>query len=141
MQPLPVLAEDADQLLVGDADDGLRRGEGVEHVLADGALAHGGDEVLGDLEVDVGFEQGAAHLAHRVIDVLLGQAALAAEAGEGFIEPVGERFEHVGLSGSLAMAWSHHKPAFHSCPARAVRSALVFLERETSRVGHTCEHS
>ena len=70
--------------------DGLGRGQRVEDVLADGALAHGGDEVLGDLEVDVRFEQGAADLAHRVVDVLLGQAALAREAAEGFVQAIGE---------------------------------------------------
>ena len=94
MQPLALLAQDVDQLLVDDADDGLRGGQRVQDVLPDGALAHGGDEVLDDLEVDVGFEQRAAHLAHRVVDVLLGQAALAGEAGEGFVEAIGQGFKH-----------------------------------------------
>ena len=97
-QPLAILAQDADQLLVGDADDRLRRGQRVEDVLAHGALAHGGDEVLGDLEVDVGFEQRAAHLAHGVVDVLLGQPPLAPEPGKGFVEAVGQGFKHCGSS-------------------------------------------
>ena len=84
-QPLPVLSQDADQLLVGDTDHGLRRGERVQDILSDGALAHGGDEVLGDLEIDVGLEQRAAHLAHGVVDVLLGQPPLAPEPGKRFI--------------------------------------------------------
>ena len=65
-----------------------------QDLLADGALADGGDEVLDDLEVDVGFEQRAADLAHRLVDVLLGQPALAAEAAEGLGQAVGEGFEH-----------------------------------------------
>jgi hypothetical protein len=57
------------------------------------------DELLGDLEVDIRLEQGAADLAHRLVDVGLGQAALAVEAGEGFVEAVGEGFEHGRLLG------------------------------------------
>ena len=69
----------------------------MQDVLPDGALAHGGDEVLGDLEVDVGLEQRAAHLAHGLVDVLLGQPPLAPEPGERFVQAVGQCFEHVCL--------------------------------------------
>jgi hypothetical protein len=80
LEGLALAAEDVDQLVVDDADRGLSRREGAEDVLADRALADCGDEVLGDLEVDVRLEQGAADLLHRLVDVLLGQAALTAEA-------------------------------------------------------------
>ena len=61
---------------------------------ADGLLADPGDEAADDLEVDVGLEQGEADLAEDLVDVGLGQAALAAKPLEDAIEPVGECLEH-----------------------------------------------
>ena len=49
---------------------------------------------LRDLEVDVGFEEREADLAHRLRDGLLVQAAAAAEVAERALELVGERVEH-----------------------------------------------
>ena len=43
-------------------------------------------ELLDDLEVDVRLEQREADLAHRAVDVVLGQRAAAADAGEGLLE-------------------------------------------------------
>ncbi len=71
-----------------------RGSQRFQHILPDGALAHGGDEVLDDLEVDVGFEQRATDFAHRFIDILLGQIALCCAkraCGQNVsIESVGE---------------------------------------------------
>ena len=50
---------------------GLRR---LAQLLADAALADAGDEVLDDLEVDVGLEQGEADLAQDLVDVVLAAA-------------------------------------------------------------------
>ena len=58
-------AEDVDQLVVDDLDDLLAGLDPVEHVGADRLLADVGHEVLDDLEVDVGLEQGEADLAQR----------------------------------------------------------------------------
>ena len=55
---------------------------------------HAGDEVLDDLEVDVGLEQREADLAHRLVDGVLVEPPGAAEVAEGALEPVGERVEH-----------------------------------------------
>ena len=52
------------------------------HVLAEGALADGGDELPDDLEVDVGFEQGDADLAHGLVEVLFGDGAAGAQLRE-----------------------------------------------------------
>ena len=49
---------------------------------ADGLLAHPGDEVLDDLEVDVRLEQREADLAHGGVDVGLGDPAAAGQAAE-----------------------------------------------------------
>ena len=90
-------AHELGELLVDDLDDLLTGLEPLEHVLAGGPLAHGGDELLDDLEVDVGLEQGEADLARRARDGLLVEAGLAPEVAESVLEPVRERVEH-GLS-------------------------------------------
>jgi hypothetical protein len=58
------------------------------------ALAHLGDELLHDLEVDVRLEQREPDLAHGLRDRLLVEAALAAEVAKGVLELVGEGVEH-----------------------------------------------
>ena len=68
------------QLLVDDLDDLLARVELADHLGAEAALLDRGGELLDDLEVDVGLEQRQADLAHRGVDVLLGQRAVAADA-------------------------------------------------------------
>ena len=51
-------------------------------------------ELLDDLEVDVGLEQREADLAHRLVDVVLGQRAALADARERALELLRERIEH-----------------------------------------------
>ena len=77
-----------------DLHDLLPGGEALQDVLAGRALPHLGDEVLDDLEVDVGLEQREPDLAHRLRDRLLVEAALAAQVAEGVLELVGEGVEH-----------------------------------------------
>ena len=89
-QRLPLGAEDADQFLVDDADHRLRRGQRFQDILTDGPLAHGGDEVLDDLEIDVGLEQRPADLVHRLVDVRFGQPPLARELAKGFGQSIGK---------------------------------------------------
>ena len=71
------------ELLVDDLHDLLAGGQALEDLGADRTLAHAGDEVLDDLEVDVGLEQGEADLAHRGVDVGLGHAAATGQPGKG----------------------------------------------------------
>ena len=73
-------AEQLGELVGDDLDDVLRRGQGVEHLGIKAALLRARHELLDHLEVDVSFEHGHAHLAHGGVDVVLGQAALAAQA-------------------------------------------------------------
>ena len=54
------------------------------------SLADAADEVLDDLEVDVGLEQGDADLPQDLVDLGLAQAAAAPEALEDPLEAVGE---------------------------------------------------
>ena len=56
------------------------------------AVANGADH----LEVDVGLEQGDPYLAQDLVDIRVGEAALAAETLEDAVEAVGECVEHEG---------------------------------------------
>ena len=53
-----------------------------------------GDELLDDLEVDVGLEQREPDLARRARDGLLVETGPPSEVAEGVLESVGERVEH-----------------------------------------------
>ena len=62
-----------------DLGDHLARGDRLHHLLADRLGLHGFGDVAHHVERHIGFEQRAAHLAHRLVDVSLGQRALAGE--------------------------------------------------------------
>ncbi len=81
--------------LVGDDLHHLLAGvQRAQHVLPEGPLLDRRGELLHDLEVHVGLEQREPHLAHRLVDVVLGQLAARADIVEGGLEPVGEGVEH-----------------------------------------------
>src|SRR3954465_8777008 len=65
--------EDADELLVDDLDDLLRRVQRLGDLRAAGAFLDRGDEGTDDRQGDVGLKQRDADLARRRVDVLLGQ--------------------------------------------------------------------
>ena len=77
-----------------DLDHLLAGVEALEDVLAERDCLDACDELLDDLEVDVGLEQGEADLAHRLVDGVLVQPPGAAEIAQGRLEPVGEGIEH-----------------------------------------------
>ena len=77
-----------------ELDDLLAGVEALEDVVPERLGLHPGDEVLDDLEVDVGLEQREADLAHRLVDGVLVQPPGAAEVTQGRLEPVGESVEH-----------------------------------------------
>ena len=81
-----------------DLHDLLARREAAGDVLAERPLLHGRDELLHDLEVDVGLEQREADLARGPRDVLLGEAAATFEVSEGGLKLVGKRVEHGPVS-------------------------------------------
>src|SRR5581483_10466801 len=73
---------------VGDElDEMLLRGERTQDFLAQRLLLYVVDEVADYPDVDVGFEQGKAHLAQRVFDISLGNSALTAKLLEDAFEP------------------------------------------------------
>ena len=74
-EPRRGAAHQLDELVVDELDDGLRRRQRGEHVGADRALFDARDELFGDRERDVGFEQRDADFAQYLSDVRLGESA------------------------------------------------------------------
>jgi hypothetical protein len=93
-QPGRLPAHQRGQLVADDLDDLLAGVELARHLDALGALAHARGELLDDLEVDVGLEQRETDLAHRGLDVVVGQRAALADARERALELLGEGVEH-----------------------------------------------
>ena len=89
-----VFAEEVDELVANDFDDLLGGREGGEDFLADGLDADLLDEVFGDVEVDVGFEEGHADFAQGFGDVLFGEHTLAPEVLEGALQFVCQILKH-----------------------------------------------
>ena len=82
------------QLVVDDLHDLLAGREALQHLLAERPLAHAGDEVADDREVDVGLEQREADLAHRARDRLLVELAPSCGGRRARSGAVGEAVEH-----------------------------------------------
>ena len=82
----PLYEEDGETLVV------LTRR--AQHLRAHRPLLDLGHEVPDDREVHVGLEQRETDLAHRLVDVVLAQLPLAAEAVEGAVQAVGQGIEH-----------------------------------------------
>ena len=75
-------AEQGNQFLVYDFNDLLRGRQAFEDLGVRRLFGDGLDEILRDLEVDVRLEQRHADLTHSLLDVGLGQTALAAQVLE-----------------------------------------------------------
>ena len=102
--------QDPGQLGVDDLDDLLA---GIEHLRAGGAdrlLADAGDDVAGDAHVDIGFEQGGADLAHHLVDIGLGQTALAADLLDDAVETAGQVLEHATAEPTTRSGRAHPPP-------------------------------
>ena len=100
------------EFLVDNLDDDLRRCQGIEHILPDGAFLHLLDEILDDLEIDVGFEECHAHLAHRLVYVVLRQLAMSAQLLECLLQAIRQAFKNhaVPPAASLKDAKSAARP-------------------------------
>ena len=85
-----------DELVMDDLDDLLRGMDGADDVLADGPVGDAADELLDDLEVDVGRKEGHAHFPQAFLDVLLAQPPLAAELAEDVADGFRQGLEHRG---------------------------------------------
>ncbi len=94
LQASRLTTEDADEFLVDDLDDLLRRVERGRDLGALRALLDLGDEGADDGERDVGLEERETDLAARGVDVGSGESTLATQILEGSGQPVGKGFEH-----------------------------------------------
>ena len=83
-----------DELVADDFDDLLGGVEGGGDLGAEGLGADVLDDFAGDVEVDVGLEEGDADLAEGVVDVFVGEGALAAQVFEAALELFGEVLKH-----------------------------------------------
>ena len=83
-----------DQGVMDDLDDHLPGGDGLDDLLPDRAVLDGGDELLDHRQGDVGLQQGDTHLAHGLVDVVLRDAALAAQLLQHIAEATGQPIEH-----------------------------------------------
>ena len=93
-QRLGVLAEHGGELVANDLDD-LLVGRKLQHDFgADRFLANVGEQFVGDVDVDVAFEQGFANFGQRGVQVLFGELALAAKILKGALKFFGEVFKH-----------------------------------------------
>jgi hypothetical protein len=99
------------QLLVHDLHDLLTRREALQHLGTRCTLLHRGDELLDDLEVDVGLEQRESDLTGRPGQVLVGKTATAGQVAESGLELVGEGVEHAGAKCSFASARGYNSRA------------------------------
>jgi hypothetical protein len=83
-----VAAERLDEAVVDDLDDLVGRPDRADHRFAAGLLARPGDEIARHRQRDIGLEQGQAHLAQRLFDVLLRQQAATAQPVEDPRQPL-----------------------------------------------------
>jgi len=91
---LGVLAEEGEQFVADDFDDLLVRRKLQKDFGAQRLLADVDEELIGDRDVDVAIEQRFANLLECLIEVLLGQLALAAKILENALKFFCEIVEH-----------------------------------------------
>ena len=86
-------SHELDKLLVDNLNHLLGGREALKHFGPRRPLGDGGHKGLDHLDVDVGPQQHQAHLAHGLLDVGLGQLALAAQPLEGGRQTLRQRFK------------------------------------------------
>ena len=97
LEPLAPLAEHRRELVVDDLDELLAGRDGAQLRDADRLLLDALEELARQLEVDVGLEQDAAHLAKPLFDVGFSEDAAAAEAGENVASSFSESSSNIDL--------------------------------------------
>jgi hypothetical protein len=82
-------AEKVNHLVAHDLDKLLLGREALEHILTHRLGFDRFEESLNDLDMDVGLKQGEADVTQGVIDVFLGDFALAPKPFKGQLELIG----------------------------------------------------
>jgi hypothetical protein len=94
VQALAGLPHHGHELVVDDLDEGLPGGQALHHLGAQGARLDRVCKGLDHRHGDIGFEQGHAHLAQGVSDVVLGQASAPAQRVHRLAQAFGQGVEH-----------------------------------------------
>ena len=111
-------AERLDELVVDDLDDHLAGRDRLHDLDADRAFAHPVDEGAHHVERDVGFEQRAADLARRRVDIGRGERAAARQPVENAGQLVGQAFEHRSTPPYATHVKRQTRPRAHSAVGR-----------------------
>ena len=74
------------QLVIKDFNNLLARRDAPQHFLAERPVLDSRDEILGNLKVNVGFQQCQPNLAQRVIDVALRDRAMTPEVFKNILK-------------------------------------------------------
>ena len=120
--------------LVGDDLHNLLAGvELADDVGAQAAVLDIGGEALDDLEVDVRLEQCQSDLAHRLLDVALGQSAPLTHIAQRRLQLLGQRVEHQRRN---SRAWNL-STARDQTPGE-IRHACLHRDTSTA-LGSPCE--
>src|SRR5699024_9095775 len=90
-------AEHLDKLVVDELDDLLGGVERLGDLFAQRSLTDPAGDLAPHRDGDVGVEQGTADLADRLVDVRLGEAAMAAQTLQRCCDAIGEVVEHEAL--------------------------------------------
>ena len=94
-------SHELDEFVVDDLDRLLSGGDALHDGFAEAGLPDFGNELVGDLDIDVGVDQGVADVLHGFCDIGFGNGRLAAELAEDFLEFVGKIFKHFTVSCAL----------------------------------------
>ena len=89
-----VASEQRAEFLVEDFYNLLAGGHAAENGFAKGLLLDLGYEILRNLEVDIGIEQGEPNLSERVRDIRFADLTLAAEVFENILKFIRESTKH-----------------------------------------------
>src|SRR6185503_18921831 len=71
-----------DEFVIDDFDHDLAGLEALDDLLPLGLFQDALGEILDDFEIDVGFEQGRAHIAHGIANILFRYAAASGKTAE-----------------------------------------------------------
>lgn len=103
LEPLALLAQERDQLVVHDLDDLLPRRHRLEHLLAQRALLDLRQEIARELVVHVGLEQDAPNLPQPILDHGLGEQASLLETAEYAVQLFRKLLEHPSRGAGYAI--------------------------------------
>ena len=78
-------SQQGDEFIVDDLYDLLTRGETFQHLYAESALLHGGDELFHHFEVDIGFQKSQADLTHGFVDIAFRQLSFVSQFIKGIL--------------------------------------------------------